>query len=420
MLYTRCTQKGIFGASEKEKRVSVRPPGGCRGHKAAGWDRWKRRQAAFFFSPAGGPGLRGHSIKNVRKGAALVGKRVLITCCTPYQLLVAAQVLYAYYPDCQADLIVTDQMSGSRKVFEACRDSGRFGHVYYLEEKRLNNLPRGENLKNIVKGALFPQGLLEDFLRLEQAYDVFLFSNISLMNQYLILGLKRKNPQVQWFLFEDGASTYSSQVGGLVLSASPKVRMQLYAVQKLSGVYLFHPEELSWKAPCPVYGLPGKYAPETLAFLNRAFQYDSMPDRYDRPVLFFEESYPCDGVEIGDVALMDRVAELVGKENIFVKIHPRNRENRFEQAGYATNRDTAMPWELIVLNSSFERTLFMTVGSSAATNPYTIFGIPAKVVFLCELVEDKSKLRNGVLDQTKKVCRDRPDLIPRLLKENRG
>ena len=45
-------------------------------------------------------------------------------------------------------------------------------------------------------------------------------------------------------------------------------------------------------------------------------------DRYDRPVLFFEESYPCDGVEIGDVALMDRVAELVGKENIFVKIHP--------------------------------------------------------------------------------------------------
>ena len=47
-----------------------------------------------------------------------MGKRVLITCCTPYQLLVAAQVLYAYYPDCQADLVVTDQMSGSWKVFE--------------------------------------------------------------------------------------------------------------------------------------------------------------------------------------------------------------------------------------------------------------------------------------------------------------
>ena len=260
----------------------------------------------FFLFPAGGPGLRGHSIKNGKKGGGACGKSgSLSPAARPISCWWLPRCFYAYYPDCQADLIVTDQMSGSRKVLEACRDSGRFGHVYYLEEKRLNNLPRGENLKNIVKGALFPQGLLEDFLRLEQAYDVFLFSNISLMNQYLILGLKRKNPQVRWFLFEDGASTYSSQVGGLVLSASPKVRMQLYAVQKLSGVYLFHPEELSWKAPCPVYGLPGKYAPETLAFLNRAFQYDSMPDRYDRPVLFFEESYPCDGVEIGDVALMD-------------------------------------------------------------------------------------------------------------------
>ena len=147
-------------------------------------------------------------------------------------------------------------------------------------------------------------------------------------------------------------------------------------------------------------------------------------------MLFFEESYPCDGVDIGDVALMDRVARLVGKENILVKIHPRNQVNRFQEAGYATNQDTSMPWELIVLNSSFERTLFMTVGSSAATNPWCVFGIPAKAVFLCNLVEEPQKLRNDVLDQTKQICQGRPDLfffpssweeceelIPRLLEE---
>ena len=143
MLYTRCTQKGIFGASEKEKRVSVRPPGGCRGTRLLDGIGGSGGKPLFSFPWPAARACAANSIKNVRKGAALVGKRVLITCCTPYQLLVAAQVLYAYYPDCQADLIVTDQMSGSRKVFQACRDSGRFGHVYYLEEKRLNNLPRG-------------------------------------------------------------------------------------------------------------------------------------------------------------------------------------------------------------------------------------------------------------------------------------
>ena len=191
----------------------------------------------FFLSPAApGPARPFH--KKCKKGGGACGKA------GPYHLLHAlsaaggCQVLYAYYPDCQADLVVTDQMSGSRKVFEACRDSGRFGHVYYLEEKRLNNLPRGENLKNIVKGALFPQGLLEDFLRLEQAYDVFLFSNISLMNQYLILGLKRKNPQVQWFLFEDGASTYSSQVGAGALRFPKGAHAALRGAEALRGVSL--------------------------------------------------------------------------------------------------------------------------------------------------------------------------------------
>ena len=359
-----------------------------------------------------------------------MGKRILVTCCTPYQVLTAMQVLAVYYPHDRADLIVTDQMSASRKVWEGARECGAFGRVYYLEEKRLNGLARGKNLKNIVRGVLGPEKLLGNFLQLEGSYDVFLFSNLSLMNQYLVLGLKKRNPNLSWMLFEDGASTYSHQVGDLVLSRSPKVRTQLYALQKLQGIYLFHPDTLAWQPPCPVYQLPGKYEPRTLEALNKIFHYEQLPDRYDRPVLFFEESYPCDGVDIGDVALMDRVARLVGKENILVKIHPRNRVNRFQEAGYATNQDTSMPWELIVLNSAFERTLFLTVGSSAATNPWCVFRIPAKAVFLCNLVEEPQKLRNDVLDQTKQICQGRPDLfffpssweeceelIPRLLEE---
>ena len=361
-----------------------------------------------------------------------MGKRILVTCCTPYQVLTAMQVLAAYYPEDRADLIVTDQMSASRKVWEGARECGAFERVYYLEEKRLNGLARGKNLRNILLGMAAPEKLLGEFLRLEGSYDLFLFSNLSLMNQYLVLGLKKRNPKLSWMLYEDGASTYSRQVGDLVLSRSRKVVLQLYALQKLQGIYLFHPGTLGWKPPCPVYPLPGKYGKETLQALNRIFRYDQLPDRYDRPVLFFEESYPCDGVDIGDVALVDRVARLVGKENILVKIHPRNRVNRFQEAGYATNQDTSMPWELIVLNSTFERTLFLTVGSSAATNPWCVFGIPAKAVFLCDLVEDPSKLRTDVLDQTREICRERPDLfyfpksweecealIPRLLEEAR-
>ena len=340
-----------------------------------------------------------------------MGKRILAICCTPYQLLVAVQVLACYYPGEEADLILSDQMSGARKLWEQAKDIWPYGQVYYLEERRLNRLAHKENAKNILLGAVAPEKLLERFLHLEGSYDVFLFSNISLMNQYLILALKRRNSRLQWLLFEDGATTYSQQVGGLVQSTSPKVRVQLHQVQKLQGMYLFHPETLDWKPGCPVHKLPQAYAPATLELLNRLFRYDKLGDRYDFPVVFFEESYPCDGVDIGDVALLDRVAKLVGKENVLVKTHPRNQVNRFALAGYRTNQDTSVPWELVALNHSFAGTVFLTVGSSAATNPYWVFGKPVRALFLCDLVEHPERLRHKVLVQTRKLCAARPDLF---------
>ena len=47
-----------------------------------------------------------------------MGKRILVICCTPYQLLTAAQVLACYYPGEEADLILSDQMSGAQKLWE--------------------------------------------------------------------------------------------------------------------------------------------------------------------------------------------------------------------------------------------------------------------------------------------------------------
>ena len=107
-----------------------------------------------------------------------MGKRILAICCTPYQLLVAAQVLACYYPGEEADLILSDQMSGARKLWEQAQDIWPYGQVYYLEERRLNRLAHKENAKNILLGAVAPEKLLERFLHLEGSYDVFLLSLI--------------------------------------------------------------------------------------------------------------------------------------------------------------------------------------------------------------------------------------------------
>ena len=89
-----------------------------------------------------------------------MGKRILAICCTPYQLLVAAQVLACYYPGEEADLILSDQMSGARKLWEQAKDIWPYGQVYYLEERRLNRLAHKENAKNILLGAVASCGVI--------------------------------------------------------------------------------------------------------------------------------------------------------------------------------------------------------------------------------------------------------------------
>ena len=65
------------------------------------------------------------------------------------------------------------------------------------------------------------------------------------------------------------------------------------------------------------------------SLVNRAFGYEISTDRYDRKYLFFEESFFADHYPINDPELVDRLAQRVGKENLMVKIHPRNPVNRF-------------------------------------------------------------------------------------------
>lgn len=110
--------------------------------------------------------------------------------------------------------------------------------------------------------------------------------------------------------------------------------------------------------------------------INSIFDYEKCNDIYDLPIIFFEESYYADGSEmIDDVGIIERLAESIGRDNIMVKLHPRNPINRFKRLGYKTNKNTEIPWELIVLNQEISKSILISISSSAVLSAYTIKGI---------------------------------------------
>lgn len=89
---------------------------------------------------------------------------------------------------------------------------------------------------------------------------------------------------------------------------------------------------------------------------------------------------------INDISIVNRIAKVVGKENILVKLHPRSKTDRFKKMGYETNNNTLIPWEVLYMNHNFDNTLFISTASSSIVHPVILFGEKIKAVFVFKLV----------------------------------
>ena len=212
-------------------------------------------------------------------------------------------------------------------------------------------------------------------------------------------------------MFEDGFSTYSEYVGAFFNNSNFKKRFLRKFFFKTSALYVFNPEIMGWKPHFDLYRIHPDYQGACLETINRIFDYYSLKDTYEASLIFFEESYAADGRKVDDVELVESIAEYVGKENIFVKIHPRNPTNRFSERGYTTNSNISIPWEVILINKPFDRTVFVTMASNAAMNPYFLFQkkTPSFLLFNCTSTPDA--LYKQIIEYDRKLCSAHPDVF---------
>lgn len=304
-------------------------------------------------------------------------RRILVICNTPFQFMVITHILSIYYKDYEVDIVVSNQFRGGKRVAENARKL--FRNVYYIKNvshKRGNSLLRRLDL--------FRRIILNFWYAIwigRTKYDDILFSNIQIFTKLLITIARRKNRECRIHIAEEGLGTYSKLYGG---SDSSNTLYRKYIDQegvfaKLSTLYLFNPQFLAWDFPkSKICKLPlfDAHNSSFMNILNVLFDYKHCRDNYNKKYIFFEESYYAEGEAVPDIEIVDRIAEKVGKENIMVKVHPRNPINRFKQLGYKTNEDSFIPWELIVLNQDMRDKVFITIASGAAINPFLYMGLP--------------------------------------------
>ncbi len=323
----------------------------------------------------------------------------LFLCNSVYQTLVAIWLRYHDFPDDPCDLILSDHSKGGRELAEKLRSSGVFRRVWFaetLEEAR--NRVRHSRME-VLLGNLMPYRMLRRQIPLEDNYTDVYFANFDKFSQIFVNALFHRNPATKLHVFEDGLSTYclfeqyyldnrdyyGKKPAGLKAFLHRRIYRLRTIYGNLSEVLVFNPDCMQWDPGCPVVGMD-KMSGEDEGFRRlviRIFDYEASEDRYDRRYLFLEESFFADGFPVNDVELVEQLSAAVGRDNLMVKIHPRNPSNRFAGLGYKTNRDTTIPWEVILMNmGDVSDKVLITVASSTILNPIMIFGMPVRAYSL--------------------------------------
>lgn len=349
--------------------------------------------------------------------------RNLFICKTPYQLIVITQLVLTQYGNDINDLLICDTIAHVEDLSASIREANIFNSVEIHRSMSVQNrvskrkyyLIAGKQILNI-KRAVFG---------FQARYDRLFICNLSFEETLIYRELKHANRHLKKYMFEDGFATYTEMYGRFFDALYVKKsflhniralqkRLKYGAFAKVDGLFVFSPELLDWHPAFDVLTIP-KIDPEDTsarAAFNKIFGIHKFEDSYEEKYVFFEEAYYADGNDVGDVELVNRIAGVTGKNNLIVKIHPRNPENRFRALGYKTNVNTFVPWEIIALNIDLKEKVLITIASGSALTSLVNTSVSPKAVFmLMNSREFKDKKLTPSVDTLNRVAAHYPEMI---------
>lgn len=291
---------------------------------------------------------------------------------TYYQLIFAVQLKTTLFKDDEIVLLVSDHSAHADLVTENIKKLHFFEEVYYI-----STLGTGDNRTNIQK--------IKDFLQItfgkrnryysyikeikNLCFDEILVFNYNISTYGLYALLAQHNRQIKVSRFEEGVLSYNT---GVIQTKRRRLIDRLRKIQGKSSItsaldhfYCFYPE--LYLGELDAVAVPQiKRQKELVDTLQTAFALDRTTLSYKERYIFFTSVYDFEGGDpIGEYDLVCRIAEIVGKEDLLVKVHPRDRRTLYVDNGFKVDGNSFVPWEVIQLSLDIRDKVFITAISGS-------------------------------------------------------
>ena len=295
----------------------------------------------------------------------------------------------------EVDLIISDQSRDADNIVQRLRNENIFRECYYIKTKELTRHKNGiaSQIGDLYSG-IFGS---EIYKNLSESYDELLIHNVDIASYSLYSNLMKKNNSLTCSRFEEGIISYRN------IEAYSKKNELIKKFHKFSFgksledsircFYCFFPEFYN-----------GRYNPVSIPqidteseikdILFRLFNVSVSSEEYNARFIYFTSVYDFEGGKaIGEFDLICRIAEVVGKDNLLIKMHPRDSRGFYEKSGFKIDQNSAIPWEVLQLCIDCSKKVLLSTNSTSivSTNLMTEKGAEAFFTYnLCDFSENSA------------------------------
>ena len=310
-----------------------------------------------------------------------MGKRtILFGCGSVYQLMNAILLARTEFAQDVCDIVLANYTNWDEGQIANIARARIFNRISRFDAMEFNNY--FYSLEPVDKGFAYAHPFIDGNPISDRQHDILCFgvNHIPWMMHYHYCVINGHKPEV--YMFDEGVRSYTRE-----LSRSE-------SLSYMKGVF---GEDTFFKAISRLYlHCPGLYCAPSSHI--EVCQIPRVVERQDiREIMFWifgkgempsekyvylEDYFFADRITTNDFYLVRTLANIVGKENMIIKRHPRDKHDRFAPFGYKEFPVSVVPWEIQLMAHDYTRKIFVSVTSTSVMTPFIIFDSPIHVVSL--------------------------------------
>lgn len=286
--------------------------------------------------------------------------KTLFLCNTNYQLIVAIQIALSFKKECS--IIITNQIRNWKDIVRNLKMLKLFDRVSCIDVRTAK--------KSSILTIQCILGKAPDEIK-DCFFDEFVSFNMDIPSHIVFAFFYQKNKDIVVNKMEEGVlsiNTPDTSCG--VIKASYKIRRFLNKRNLkdiISGLYCFSPNIN--RSGIPSIQIPLISSNSRIReYLNAIFCRNTKFE-YKEKYVFLSCIYDVEGgTPIGELELAKRIADRVGKDNLLVKVHPRDEKEKYIRAGLRVDKNSEIPFEVIQINTDFSNKVLITTLSGSILN----------------------------------------------------